>query len=410
MVNFACDCSFLKIFRIFAYFISISGLIFYMYGNLIFYFEPNIGLTEKIKRSRDIPLPAITICSPLVLRSNLSNLMEFYKATKEERLKRNYSLIDKSYLAIEGELCAPSLMGSMIEELIGNIKFDFLKLLRDGAPSIDESFALCTEIYDSIKCSQILKRILTDLGRCFTFNMQTLRTILNEYAFSSDFGNITYENNLIDEWSLEKGYKSNEINYPYRAIPSKSYSFIMYLNKSDTNDLCYFLKNTYKVIFHLPNEIPTIFHNAEFVQLNTQTLVKLTAVSYSSNEQLKHVPIEKRGCYFEGEKALKFFKSYTKAQCNFECLTNFTLRRCGCVKFNYPRSQNTSVCTLDDNACSFKALIDWPEKDEMSMSFAMPCNCYPPCTDIHYIIKQKQVIEATSNSSLMISKIVKDKK
>jgi amiloride-sensitive sodium channel len=41
----------------------------------------------------------------------------------------------------------------------------------------------------------------------------------------------------------------------------------------------------------------------------------------------------RRQCYFDGERQLKFFQIYTKANCELECLTNSTMRYCNCSAF-----------------------------------------------------------------------------
>ncbi len=46
--------------------------------------------------------------------------------------------------------------------------------------------------------------------------------------------------------------------------------------------------------------------------------------------------ISRRQCYFDGERQLKFFQIYTKANCKLECLTNMTLRYCRCSAFFMP--------------------------------------------------------------------------
>lgn len=36
------------------------------------------------------------------------------------------------------------------------------------------------------------------------------------------------------------------------------------------------------------------------------------------------------------EGTLKYFKEYTQRNCELECLTDHTLKKCGCVKFSMP--------------------------------------------------------------------------
>lgn len=55
----------------------------------------------------------------------------------------------------------------------------------------------------------------------------------------------------------------------------------------------------------------------------------------SKDLQSSHKP-EERKCYFEGERQLDFFKIYTKANCEVECLAKQTVEKCGCALYWMP--------------------------------------------------------------------------
>ena len=93
--------------------------------------------------------------------------------------------------------------------------------------------------------------------------------------------------------------------------------------------------------------------------------------SYRADDALRSFSPHLRNCYFEGEKVLKYFKTYTKALCDYECLTNHTLEKCGCVKFSMPRGKNTRVCRLDELKCTEKLS-------------KVKCECLSPCYDLRY--------------------------
>ncbi len=62
----------------------------------------------------------------------------------------------------------------------------------------------------------------------------------------------------------------------------------------------------------------------------------------------------RRQCYFDGERQLKFFQIYTKANCELECLTNLTLRYCNCSAFFMPSKSpiNPSIKILRNQSNS----------------------------------------------------------
>jgi amiloride-sensitive sodium channel len=176
----------------------------------------------------------------------------------------------------------------------------------------------------------------------------------------------------------------------------------MQINKTDLNDLCLALFDSFKFILHLPNEIPTLLHDSDHVDFSTATILRITAKTTKSENYLRRYSPEIRKCYFEGERKLKFFKAYTKNNCNFECLTNYTLRRCGCVSFFHLRTESTPVCDLENILCSRNALNMWPHLDEMSNTTEVPCSCFPSCSNIEYHIKKKKVTELGNKTSLFL--------
>ncbi|KAJ0178603.1 hypothetical protein K1T71_005378 [Dendrolimus kikuchii] len=70
-----------------------------------------------------------------------------------------------------------------------------------------------------------------------------------------------------------------------------------------------------------------------------------------------------RQCYFEGEKSLKYFSTYTAHNCWLECLSNYTFMKCGCVGFYMPHE----LAEL-----------------EASGNTSFGCRCLPACNTIDY--------------------------
>lgn len=208
-----------------------------------------------------------------------------------------------------------------------------------------------------------------------------------------------------EHWTLENGFKSSIEEVPYRAIPTFDLKIVTKLNFSDTFDMCMTRREGYKIIYHMPNEIPTIFHDYDFFDFGLKSINIVTAQRFKTDASLRKYSIDSRRCFFENERKLKFFKSYTKAHCNLECLANFTLHECDCVKFSMPRSKTTQVCELEKVSCYLKAYSRWPQFDANSNQSVMPCDCYPPCTDIKYSVKSKLTSILDGKTSMTIRKL-----
>jgi len=90
-------------------------------------------------------------------------------------------------------------------------------------------------------------------------------------------------------------------------------------------------------VLHSPFEWPSKFS----FQFQSKALVAiqllLTPQISSIDDNLINSSPKERNCYIRSEdqreKALKYFKLYTKNNCLVECLANQTLSECGCVQF-----------------------------------------------------------------------------
>lgn len=87
-----------------------------------------------------------------------------------------------------------------------------------------------------------------------------------------------------------------------------------------------------------------------------------------------------RNCYLENEKQLQFFKVYNKVNCEHECLTQMTIRSCGCVQFFMVRNESTRICGSNDENCFIKVEKNF-ENNKQS------CACYDPCKFMKYDIR-----------------------
>lgn len=386
-----------------AYVSLLCALSFYIYKISVKYFvKPDVSSMENSIQASTIPFPGFTICSPFMMKSNLANSKRyqiFYEKNNVTAL--NLSVTNQNYLSAKVQVCSTRKWRMFSEFTQERDDFDIIKLLRQGAPSIDDIFPSCNSNHKKFDCNLLLNRVLTDYGMCYSFNVQSFKTIFNEAEISSDFHSYkNQEENATEHWSLEKGYTSDERNItPYRSILGAEFKIFMAINETDLYDFCEPFKSSFKVFYHMPNEIITIFHESYNVNLGFHHEIKMTAKKYKSHLGLRKYPVGLKQCYFEGERKLQFFKTYTKSHCNIECVTNFTLRRCGCVKYSYPRTQATPVCDLNMTQCYVDAISDWPKFDEMSNSTIIPCDCYPPCSEIWYSIKNSHFDEHNENTS-----------
>lgn len=291
------------------------------------------------------------------------------------------------YLSAGTQACNPNLSSSILRVTQNASKtFNIVKFLDEMTPSVSQAFSICWFKRRKIDCEEIFKKVLTDFGFCYASNLLDYSEIFNN-QISEDFHSFKHEKPA--QWSLHGGYATqDEEVFPIRASKNSPLTFVLAVNNSDILNLCLRAGKGHRLFFHLPSEIPTLFHNEHFLTFNTERVITLSAKSYTVDKlSLKYSPV-KRLSYAKNERKLKFFKSYTRSHCEIENLSNFVLSECGCVKFSMPRFNDTPVCNLTNAMCYLNAISKWPYDDKSSRGqTAMPYDCFTPTDYTSYNIK-----------------------
>lgn len=137
-------------------------------------------------------------------------------------------------------------------------------------------------------------------------------------------------------------------------------------------------------------EYPQLLNQHFRVPLDQEVAVSVTPRMIETAESIRSYKPHRRQCYFNHERYLKYFRVYTQTNCELECLTNFTLKRCGCVKFSMPRGPNVRICGVSLQSCYEEATVELLEMEVRNreqprrLGFVDDCNCLPACTSILY--------------------------
>lgn len=84
----------------------------------------------------------------------------------------------------------------------------------------------------------------------------------------------------------------------------------------------------FKILLHTPGEIPRVSKQYFRVPLRQEVVVSVKPNMITTSDGLIEYAPDRRQCYFNNERHLKFFKVYTQSNCELECLANFTLGMC----------------------------------------------------------------------------------
>lgn len=93
---------------------------------------------------------------------------------------------------------------------------------------------------------------------------------------------------------------------------------------------------SFKVWLHRPGEIRQAFARPIEVEIGRKVIVYIEPKVITASPDVRKYNPYLRRCYFNSERKLKFFKVYTRSNCEHECLADFVKKECGCVKFVMP--------------------------------------------------------------------------
>jgi amiloride-sensitive sodium channel len=168
----------------------------------------------------------------------------------------------------------------------------------------------------------------------------------------------------------------SKADYPLKATGGTT-DGLQVIIKKDPNlkilEICQFPS----FIVHSHFELPESFDDFKFYQHDFGKTfdVLITPKVIVTDKALVSVAPEKRNCYFDGERELKFYKIYTKVNCEMECYAEYLHRTINCTPYYLPREESSKFCDLVD----IKFLIIATNSSEMRQ-----CNCLNNCNSINY--------------------------
>ena len=131
--------------------------------------------------------------------------------------------------------------------------------------------------------------------------------------------------------------------------------FSYFVNKNNFDKLCMKGLTGISIMLHAPDEIQSIMKLYSNVAIGSNVMISIRPQVTKLSDELHNMKPEmlvshkifcvswheirkifRRNCYFKNERYLRFFKIYTRNNCEMECWANLTLKNCGCVWFYMP--------------------------------------------------------------------------
>ncbi|XP_037039198.1 pickpocket protein 28-like [Bradysia coprophila] len=243
-----------------------------------------------------------------------------------------------------------------------------------------------------VKVPVTLGKTITDIGACVTFNMYNEKALIRDGVILS-----TLKDDKDDQeplWSRDSGFKKGlpleNYTYPFRSFNYYDF-FHMSFNVNHSDRISPF-NSKLSVFFHAPDEFPVHHRRSTVVDIESDKInnIEITPHLVVSEGLEKYRP-DVRQCYYTQERHLKFYKVYTQNHCEWECLTNYTLKQCGCVTYHMPHFGDTQICGADLKCyweSSRKLFIPvFNDEDDDIHALIDDCDCLPTCTQLSYAIQ-----------------------
>lgn len=137
----------------------------------------------------------------------------------------------------------------------------------------------------------------------------------------------------------------------------------------------------FKVLLHPPTETPKISDFGKTIGVGRENRIIITPHISDASAQIRAVPVHQRQCVFNDEVRLRYYRTYSRKNCQLECESSILQATCGCVMFFMPRwNDSASVCGHTDAKCSRSVRL----AIENVHNRTFECDCLPGCFEISY--------------------------
>jgi acid-sensing ion channel, other len=136
-------------------------------------------------------------------------------------------------------------------------------------------------------------------------------------------------------------------------------------------------------LVHSPYEYPGNFDETGMIEFDYafDFEVLISPEIIKTDADLRSVDPMKRGCYFQGEKRLKYFNYYTRRNCESECLVDLLHKNVNCTPYYMVRSDSMDFCDYhNEYIMNYEVFII----TQWRTSSYDDCGCLDACDSINY--------------------------
>ncbi|KAI8424662.1 hypothetical protein MSG28_003089 [Choristoneura fumiferana] len=352
-----------KIFWIITFLISL-GICFWSIEQVWYKWRHSpviVSFNERMIPVDEIPFPSVTICPQWKCKSSEYNYHKQYNkfypsifSWEDEPNITNTDIDEKQMLEDATLICDPYQRHLLNRSVSDKSLVDHIRQAGQRSRKTDPK---CVESNWSMK--ELLKGDLPlALKRKLVYGNDKNRDLIKFLSLQAEYKYHDASEETKD-WNFTSGYSSNDSVYPFRGQENgEKPDLIMVLlqNSSDTDEQCNNIANGFKIYIQHPADMPqsSLYYYAVIPGQVTSLALKFNIINTSSS--LENYEYEQRQCYFPEDHPLDYFKIYTPSNCRLECLSKYTYKKCGCVRFHMPHNNSFELCPAMKRACVREAI------------------------------------------------------
>jgi hypothetical protein len=144
------------------------------------FFEVDLLTNIKQISTREIPFPAVTICSPLFSTDSTLNISKV--------VKENLKISDCKNFAANAQKCPLKVTNIVGQQCNGLYDIESVtKSIENSSMEVTKLIKNCLWREIGVECQKIFNPIVSEGGTCYTFNMQGFGSIFNQGIISDEF-------------------------------------------------------------------------------------------------------------------------------------------------------------------------------------------------------------------------------
>lgn len=204
---------------------------------------------------------------------------------------------------------------------------------------------------------------MTDLGVCYSFNLNLAEMFSVETEFFTIANNVTID---IEENEILKNHEDEIYNTDNLNIFIHSYPGYI-------DEFCSSFHEGFKLMIHNSDEYPSSKLHSFIIPYNKLSDIVIKPSLFKIHDNAEKLPYQTRRCYKNDEKKLKYFKNYNQINCELECSINKSIEIFNCSCMILP-------IKIDIQICEFNKL----SKCIRQFGHSASCECLPKCKRISY--------------------------